>query len=480
MQVTEIGRLLKEKLGVKLSLFYRDLDKLKPDTEDDVKGKEKAQNGKEPLTAYFPGIVDIINDGDGKPAFLWTQDGKIGWWETAYVEGETYLPPPKEHLPWLLPRGDEVVKHYRGLEREGLLWVNTLCDDIHNFLYNTSELPSEDYYRELIIPWILHTYLLEHFNYSPMLCFFAVPERGKSRTGKAISYLSYRGTMVETMRESNIIRLATDCKATIFFDCMGLWRKAERNQSDDIILGRFERGYTVPRVLYPERGAFKDTKHYKVFGATILATNEAIHNILETRAIVINMPEATRSFMDNVTPELTLPLKERLTAFRAYCLDKSLPEAPKPSSGRLGDILQPLYQIIRFMRGADDASFLKFVEKLETDRRMERSDTLEAEVVRAIMASESEVERGILPVKTITETVNKTRPQNKEFTPTRIGRLLNALGFDKGRTGDGHKAIIWDTKKLVRLQGRYGVKRTSEPSELLPEASEVRLGGWCP
>ncbi|HHT9135226.1 MAG TPA: hypothetical protein ACFYD2_10010, partial [Candidatus Avalokitesvara rifleensis] len=390
-QVSELATLIKEKLGIPISRFYQDLQKaergLKKLEGEDTK-KPGAKDTK-PLTAAFPGLVDII-EVEGKPAFLAIKEGELCWNETAEIEGQTHLPPPPEHLPWLLPRGVEVLKHYKELEAQGDTWVRTLCDDLFDFLYNTAEMPSDDYYWELLIPWVLHTYLLEHYNYSPILCFNAVPERGKSRMGKALAYLSHRGTVVESLREANIIRLATDCKATIFFDCMGLWRKVEKNQSEDIILGRYERGYVVPRVLWPERGPFKDTKNYSVFGPTILATNEAIHYILETRAVVVNMPESSREFPQNVTPELALTLREKLTAFRAHYLDKDLPKVPKPALGRLGDILQPLYQVVRLVRGEDgDPPFLEFVAKLGEDRRMERSDTLEAQIVRVVVSLES-------------------------------------------------------------------------------------------
>ncbi|MDI6760880.1 MAG: hypothetical protein QMD05_08630 [Candidatus Brocadiaceae bacterium] len=469
VQIEALVKLLKGR-GISKTLFLRDLHKQEKEAKE-LMGvvRQATDSGKKDshsLTAYFPGLIDLV-EVDGKPVFLaLNSGGRPCWNERAEVEGQEVLPPPPEHLPWLLPRGDEVLKHYKELEAQGDSWVYALCGELFDFLYNASEMPSDDYYHELLVPWILHTYLLEHFHYSPILCLYAVPERGKSRTGKTLAYLSCRGAVVESLRESNIIRLATDCRATIFFDCMGFWRKVEKNQSEDVILARCERGSVVPRVLFPERGPFKDTKNYQVFGPTILATNESIHEILETRAVMINMPEASRTFTQDVTPELALPLKEKLTAFRAYYLEKAMPEVSKPAPGRLGDILKPLYQVIRLIRGQEgDPSFLEFVAKLDRDRRLGKSDTLEAQVVRAVLALEGRVERGILPVKTITETINRTRPEGKELTPQRVGRRLDALGFDKGRTGDGHRAIIWDGRKISLLQAKYGLQQTSDTSD---------------
>src|SRR5664280_2449233 len=149
---------------------------------------------------------------------------------------------------------------------------------------------------------------MEYHQYSPIICNYAVPERGKSRTGKGMIYVAYRGIHVESLRDAYIVRIAHNYMATIFFDCMNLWKKAEKAGSEDILLLRFERGAKVPRVLYPERGAHRDTVYYSVFGATIVATNVSVHNILDTRAIQINMPQSRKRFENDVTPELALPL----------------------------------------------------------------------------------------------------------------------------------------------------------------------------
>lgn len=143
-----------------------------------------------------------------------------------------------------------------------------------------------------------------------------------------------------------------------------MWRTAERERSEDLLLGRFEKGGRVPRVNNPDRGPHKDIDYYNTFGATIIGTNEPVDRILETRAIQINMPEAVRVFNNDVTPEIGRPLKERLTAFRARHLWTVLPETPKPAQGRLGDILKPLLQIIRLARPEWENQFTSLVREV--------------------------------------------------------------------------------------------------------------------
>ena len=131
-------------------------------------------------TAYFPGLVDIVED-NGIPAFLVKEKDSLKIISHIEKEDIAYLPPPKEQVPWLLPSGDKVLD-YHGLDKAlGDKTADSfLYDELIACLKTTSELPSEGYY-DLIASWILHTYLLESVKYSPIICLFAVPERGKIR-----------------------------------------------------------------------------------------------------------------------------------------------------------------------------------------------------------------------------------------------------------------------------------------------------------
>ena len=191
------------------------------------------------------------------------------------------------------------------------------------------------------------SYLQDHsdIHYLPMILFYAVPERGKSRTGKAITYISYRGVHVVDLREANLFRFSQNLKATLFCDVMDLWKKAEKGDGVDILLSRNEKGARATRVVYPDRGAFKDTVFYNIYGATLIATNEAVHKILDSRCISINMPNKPANY-ENPTPEKAQELKERMTAWRARVMNKSLPEINtiEGLSGRLWDFARPLLQ----------------------------------------------------------------------------------------------------------------------------------------
>jgi hypothetical protein len=401
--------------------------------------------------ATFDGLVDLAED-DGEPAFMLLDgDGRLQVAETAVRDERRLVPPPAEKIPWLLPRAAEVLRHHEEDSDGGLY------DDLVVYHRGISELPG-DYWYEFLALWVLHTYLLEHLNYSPELCLFAVPARGKSRTGKAIVYVSYRGIHVVSLREAYILRYASDFGGTIFFDIRSLWQKALREGSDDILLCRFERGLKVPRVQYPDRGPHQDTVYFDVFGPTVIGTNDPVHHILETRAVTIVMPEATRRFEQDVTPGAARPLRERLVAFRARRLRGVLPEAGKPAAGRLGDIMRPLRQIVRLVRPDREGAFLSFIQGLQQERLADRADSLEGALLRILDGLRDRVADGLLPVRLVTQAVNEGRSERDQIPAPRVGMKLRSLGFGKGGRDREGMLVRWNEDVLARNMMSYGLR----------------------
>lgn len=438
-------------------------------------------------TALFENLVDLV-EHNGNPAFLVKEGNGLSILTRIKRDGVLYIPPPKEQIPWLLPRGEEILKFY---ELQRLLSPRdrdrALYDDLLSYHKAISELPGEEYY-DLVVAWDFHTYLLEAVQYSPIICLFAVPERGKSRTGKGMIHVAYRGIHVESLRDAYLVRVAHNLRASLFFDVKDIWQKAEKNGTEDILLHRFEKGARVPRVLFPDRGAHRDIVYYSIFGPTIIGTNEGVHRILETRAVPINMPETSKRFENDVTPEIALPLKERLVAFRAAHLGRELVSIQKPAAGRLGDILKPLQQIIRMVKPEREPAFLRLVRELEAEKLIEKADSLEAQILMTIIRLKAQVEGDLLPIKAITDTLNEGRPDRSRITYQRVGRRLSAMGFKKVRASDGAFAIIWDGENIARMKETYGLCKTSETPVLISsdnsttsevsEVSEVFLNSF--
>jgi len=413
--------------------------------------------------ARFEGLVDLI-EHEGRSAF-WAKTSE-GMLIKPHIDlnGIRYFPPTKGNIPWLLPKDNQVITEYQNCVDNPALFSQRLYDEIVNYIKCVSDLPNELFY-DLLASWCFHTYLLEGVQYSPMICFFAIPERGKSRSGKALIYIAYRGIHVESLRDAYLIRMADYFGSSIFFDVKSMWKKALQNQSEDILLQRFERGAAVFRVLYPDRGPYKDMVRFSIFGPTLIATNEGIDKILETRALYVHMPEAYRNFENDVVPEAVLPIKEKLTAFRAWFLGQSLPDIRKPTSGRLGDILKPLLQVIRLVNPSREPAFISLVGELQRERLLDKSLSLDAEILEAVHGLLGRVERGLLRVQAITEQLNLNRAENFRLSNHSIGRRLTAMGFTRARAGDGAAAISYDNQQIIQMLIAYGLEEISETAD---------------
>lgn len=418
-------------------------------------------------SADFPGLVDIVLSTEGEPQFLvLCPPEKLGVSVVAEFScdswpeaGVVLVPPPIKALPWLLPRADEVL----GYLAPGGDSPSALFDDIVACIKARAFLPSlpaphADAYYELCAAWVFHTHLMELANYSPELAFYAVPERGKSRLGRTLIYLARRGVHTETLREANLFRDSQDRGATLFLDCMDLWQKASKMGCEDILLQRFERGARVSRVLYPERGAFHDTVYYDIFGPTILASNDPIGRILDTRCIAISMPLAPGGIEYPVPNEAELlPLRERLTAWRARQLIANWQPATmaKPAPSRLGDVLLPLLQIIAHVAPARIETFRALASHLEGKRRQERSLSWEAAVVAAISELADRVDNGLLLLSMAAERVNAGRAEKEQLSNRMISQVLHSLGLETRKAGGNKAALAWDDNKVTALAEHY-------------------------
>ena len=417
------------------------------------KKKLKKEEEKIIYSASFPGLVDIVRDDNGKLSFLIKENNILIMKDKHIIDDKTFIPPPEEAIIWLAPLGTSVINHYNSMNNQEDF--HSLFKEIIPYLNSISELPTEDHYS-FMSAYIMHTHLVDLCEYSPIIWFYAVPERGKTRTLKGLQSICRRCVIFPVFHEAHIIRMASNQKATLCIDIMDLQKKLEKTGSEDILLNSFERGSTVPRVLHLEKGPFCDTVYYDIYGPTIIATNKFLNPILETRSVQIIMPETTRIFENDVKSEAGLPLKEKLTAFRAKMMDQKLPSVKKVVGGRLGDILKPIHQIVK-MGCSDDTWFLNFAIKIEQSRKISNIDTLEARVLSALLEVQIHMENGHILHSYTLEILNQDTPERYCISPQKLGRVTKTLGFKKYFSGKA-RGIYWNEDLINSLCKRYGIQ----------------------
>ena len=419
------------------------------------------------LTAKHAELVDLVLDDDGSVAFLVSGENDPEVKPSIDEEGTTWVPPEREHIPFSLVDADKVIDAFKNDTDEKLF------DDLVSYHHGISDLP--DAWYRILAAWDMHTWILEKFNYSPIMCFCAVAERGKTRTTRGMVYVAYRAITTESLRESYLIRVTDSYDATICFDVMDMSKKAHQQGSEDVILLRFDRGARVPRVNRPEAGRYEDIDYYDIFGPTIIATNEYLDHILDTRAITCTMQDSTRDFPDDVTEKTALPLKARLTAFRARHMTTQLQMADKPSSGRLGDILRPFRQIIKLVKPAWEDEFMSWVEDVKNERTAAKQDTSEGQLLKAVQANlGNRLPDDRMFVSDVTVTVNSIRYHNKQLQPAFISGKLRGLGFRRGTKTSKGNTIECSDDVFYQIADKYGIKieahdKGSDQDEDVPE-----------
>ena len=276
-----------------------------------------------------------------------------------------------------------------------------------------------------------------------------------------MTYVSYRAIHVVELREANLFRYARDMGATLFFDIMNLWKKAVDNKVEDILLLRYERGARVSRVLYPEKGAFKDMEHYDVFGSTIFATNEAVDKILDTRCIPITMPNRPGRYEDPESGKAQ-GLKERLTAWRARVFDKPLPdiEVVPELNGRLWDISRPMLQVCRLVYPEGVQYLEEVLINISSQKKEEKGGYIEGQIVTALAELSPTRDESITDWNIWTSDVlnklNADRSEDRKLTSQYLGKKLKAIGINKRKVNGKSQLLITKTE-LDMLLEQYGI-----------------------
>lgn len=422
--------------------------------------KDKKKRGLLVMRARLPNLVDIVtrpappDAEDHRPeiAFLMGKDGKFQIEPTTTIGPVEIRPPGREHMPYILPEAETTINLIQK-DNDHDLFMSVLA-----FMKKASEMPKDEAY-DLLSWWVMHTYLYERFDYSPIVAFIGAPERGKSRCGRAITMISYRGIETETLREACLFRWSENLGATIFLDVMDLEEKADRANSMDIILKRYEAGGKVGRVLYPDKGPFEDLVYFDIFGPTVIATNVPIHYILDSRCLGIIMPVAKKKFWPSLDVAEATSLKNRLVAFRARHMYDNLPEFSKPKPGRFGDILQPLGQLMKMTVPEREERFKTVCQWLWEERLANKSSAPEAKALIAIDKAQLLLglqDASFLTVAQITTEFNDGLAPRYTKSPDAISRLIGSLGFDRWRKRDSRGFVI-DPLRLKLLREQWGL-----------------------
>jgi len=418
-----------------------------------TKSLKENQESNAIVSAKFGGLIDLAIDASGNVMFvvydmLEATIKAVSSWSDGYHD---YVPPKMNQVPYLLPRVHEILKWYskdndRQLFQDILRYFDRFC-----YVSRGQAL--------IVASNVFASYLQDHgdIGYLPIIYMFGLPERGKTRIGKAATFIAFRGVVLNGLRDSHIIRLSEVFGATIFVDLRSAWSKVVAGSCDDILLGRFEKGHQIMRVISPEKGPFEDSRFYESFGPTFLASNVNIDKILGTRCLSILMKNRPGKY-EKVQELSGRELRERLVAWRARTLHLRLPEVDliPGVEGRIWDISEPLLQICQIVSQEAFEELKQEIVKLANEKRETKSESFEATIIKAIRdISDIKSKDCELLTGKLLSTLNLLRIMEKPLTSQYLGLKLKSMGISTKRL-NGYSIMVLKKSEFDRLVNQYG------------------------
>jgi len=190
------------------------------------------------------------------------------------------------------------------------------------------------------------------------------------------------------------------------------------------------------------------------------------------------------SSIDNDDKELADPEGGRRDEFTELkfletLIDKLIKRLDEDSyKPRVQDALKAIQLKQKVAKTSGEKSFWDTIEEVrqeELPKMYPEENNLESQIKAAIFSLRFEVKNGTLPVKAITDAYNLGKSEETRLTYSRIGRLLNQMGFIKARTSNGSSAIFWNDNLLSPKVHNLD-KKIEKQSPETSEAPETQAG----
>lgn len=469
-----IAAISKKKIINKIALTKKvnsnvELWKMTDEGETETKAEAKP---KAVTKTVIPGIVGLMKE-DNRVKYLTLEQGILTTQSYLTFNNVTYE--PKQDLPFFYPTPD-VFYYFQSDKDEAKLLA-----DVEKFIRQYLELPDESSYLVLAL-WVLHTYLIDKFNCTPIIYFYGILETGKTRAGEVLFQLAYKGEFETSPTEAVLFRSSEYFKGSLILDELKIWGVDGDKEVARLIKARYKRGLKVARVDLNRKGE-DQIEYFDPFAPIVICTDQSMPRELESRSLLFVMQKNTSPDVeDKIDQVKAQELRDRLIAFRARNLRKDLPNPEKIARRRLQEIIEPLHQTLTLVDPSREIDLKSYVKSAKETREAEERLSLQGEIIKAIIDSfyngELPIEKGMFKLKDLTEVINQQRSENEHLKDRTISRVLKQLGLQSDRAFGGLTAFFFKEDNFEKLAGRFNVEIIKPtPTELL-EDNEDKEDKW--
>ncbi|MBA7478261.1 hypothetical protein ES707_13684 [subsurface metagenome] len=416
---------------------------------------KKKKRKKPILKTFLPGLINLVDDSGTKKYLLKNEDDKLVVMETWTNEaGIVYE--PRQDLP--IGYASMAVLNMN----KGIKWDN-LLKDVERYIKGHLELIDKIYYLIFGL-WIMHTYLIEKTDITPYLYYTGFKGTGKSRAGLIAQKIAYK-CLLETYPTPPVLFRTSDFfENALVIDEAKFWGSDMDKDLARIIMSRYKRGVTVPRINMDKKGE-RQVELHNVFGPLVICTESNIPGPLEDRCIKFQMKRnnspAVEDDWDLIEEQRLIDL---LTLFRAKFYNEELPKHDKIARRRVGEILSPLYKILLLADESRIEEFKGFVEMVKTSQMTEEATSDDATIVRIIIEFYNEG-RDLVSTQDIRRRYNQDiENPNYQISDRKMGWRMRPFNFEKKLI---HNRSGWgiDRKILEELAERFRIDTKIVPAE---------------
>ncbi len=339
--------------------------------------------------------------------------------------------------------------------------TDALISDIRDLMDKYVYIPDE-VDKEIIITYVLLTWVYDRFSAIPYLRAIGELGTGKSRLLRVLS-ICYKSLSTRALASpAPIFRIIDKFGGTLILDEAELGKRSERNEDIKEILrsGKDSDGVILrcdPKTLNPIP--------YDVFGPKILGSRRPYSDdALESRIITIRMEEAKGDNNPILLEKIKFDkesdkLRAKLLAWRLKQYFKiDINFYKKYATDKISRRLNEMYAPLICVRAHDKKFIQALLDKaLESHRKLleDRSMSIEANIVREIIKIKLGMKDVIL-LKKITEGINEET--GKRYSSRYIGGIIrNTLGLMTTHTREGSK-VVWESAKIKKLMKDYNLK----------------------